>query len=105
MTDRKELTITIQNVLDSEKESIIDGISKKIESNDIAYTLRDMPKRWPKMKLGDRFKYNGKRFVFICYMDNKREKARAVDEYSLLNHAVVDFKYFSTENSNRITFK
>lgn len=105
MPERKELNITIQNVLDSDKESIIDEISKKIESSDITYTLRNMPKIWPKMELGDIFKYNGERFVFICYMDKKREKARAVEEKSLFNDAMVDFKYFNTEDSNRITFK
>jgi len=32
MDERKELTIVISNVLDSDKEYIMDSISKKIES-------------------------------------------------------------------------
>lgn len=105
MPERKELTIVINNVLDSDKERIIDEISKEIESNDITYTLRNVPEIWPKMKLGDYFKYNGVRFVFICYVDKKHKKARAVEAKALFNNATVDFIYFSTENSNRITFK
>jgi len=105
MIDHKELTITIQNVLDSDKEFIINEISKKIKSSNIEYTLRDMPKRWPKMKLGDRFKYNDTRFIFICYMDNDHKKARAVEEKSLCNDATVGFNYFSTEDSNKIAFE
>ncbi len=105
MTERKELTITINNVLDSDKESIINEISKKIDSNNIVYTLRDMPEIWPKMELGNIFKYNGERYVFIRYMDKHRKKAKAACESALFNNGMVDFRYFSTEDSNRITFK
>jgi len=64
-----------------------------------------MPKIWPKMKLGDFFTYNNIQHVFICYVDKKRKKARCVEAAALFNDAVLNVKYFSTEDSNRITFK